>query len=238
MAKLDIESGGGGSELYPGMKESSEIRWAFIRKVYIILSLQMILTVGVCSVVFFVRAIPVFITTTYLGVAVFFVSLLVPLFMLCPLLIFAKKHPYNLIMLALFTLSMSFAVGLCCSFTKGKIVLEAAILTGVMVLGLTLYTFWAVKRGHDFSFLGPFLFGALLILLVFTIMQIYYPLGNLTSTIFSGLASIVFCAYIVYDTSQLIKKHNCDEYVHAAISLYLDVMNLFLHLMGIVINTQ
>ncbi|ESQ56105.1 hypothetical protein EUTSA_v10026089mg [Eutrema salsugineum] len=245
MAKSDIERGGegviitGNNELYPKMtKESFELRWAFIRKVYIILSLQLILTVGVSAVVFFVRAIPVFITTTNHGLVAFFVSLLLPLLMLWPLIAFAKKHPINLIILTLFTLSISFAVGLCCSFSKGRIVLEAAILTATMVLGLTIYTFWAVKRGHDFSFLAPFLFGALLIVFVFTLLQIFYPLGKLSSMILSGFAAILFCGYIVYDTNQLIKKLDYDEYIHAAISLYLDVINLFLHLLGINVNVS
>lgn len=160
MAKSDIETGGvtgGNNELYPGMKESSELRWAFIRKVYVILSLQMILTVGVSAVVFFVRPIPDFIKNTNYGLVVFFVSLLLPflsfvsvfsrlvppnflLFLgfdwwvsmifidgfcfhvfvvLWPLFVYEKKHPTNLILLSLFTLSISFAVGFCCAFSKG-----------------------------------------------------------------------------------------------------------------------
>ena len=50
--------------------------------------------------------------------------------------------------------------------------MEAAILTFVAVVSLTLYTFWAVKRGKDFSFLGPFLFASLLVLLVFGLIQV------------------------------------------------------------------
>ncbi|CAH8316658.1 unnamed protein product [Eruca vesicaria subsp. sativa] len=239
MEKSDIESGVviGGKELYPKMTESPELRWAFIRKVYTVLTLQLMVTVGVSLVVFFVDEISVFITTTTPGLVVFFVSLLLPLLMLWPLIVFAKKHPINLIILMLFTLSISFAVGLCCSFSKGRIVLEAAILTATMVVGLTIYTFWAVRRGHDFSFLAPFLFGASLIILVFALIQIFYPLGKLPSMIFSCLASILFCGFIVYDTDQLIKKLNYDEYIHAAISLYLDVINLFIHLLGIGIHT-
>ncbi|KAF2542985.1 hypothetical protein F2Q68_00030713 [Brassica cretica] len=239
MEKSDIESGVviGGKELYPKMTESPELRWAFTRKVYAILTLQLIVTVGVSSVVFFVGEISVFITTTTSGLVVFFVSLLLPLLMLWPLIVFAKKHPVNLIILMLFTLSISFAVGLCCSFSKGKIVLEAAVLTATMVVGLTIYTFWAVRRGHDFSFLAPFLFGSLLIILVFATIQVFHPLGKLSSMIFSCVASVCFCGYIIYDTNQLIKKLNYDEYIHAAISLYLDVINLFLNLVGILVHT-
>ena len=54
----------------------------------------------------------------------------------------------------------------------GKVILEAVILTTVVVFSLTAYTFWAVKRGKDFSFLGPFLFASLIMLLVFGFIQV------------------------------------------------------------------
>lgn len=52
------------------------------------------------------------------------------------------------------------------------IVMEAALLTGVVTGSLTIYTFWAVKRGSDFSFLGPFLFASLMVMLLFSIIQV------------------------------------------------------------------
>ena len=54
----------------------------------------------------------------------------------------------------------------------GKVILQAGILTIVVVLSLTAYTFWAARRGKDFSFLGPFLFASLMILLVFGFIQV------------------------------------------------------------------
>ncbi|CAN8275202.1 unnamed protein product [Cochlearia groenlandica] len=68
--------------------------------------------------------------------------------------------------------------------------------------------------------------------------QIFHPLWNLWSMIFSGLASVLFCGCIVYDTDQLIEKHNYDDYMRASISLYLDVINLFLNLLGLVVNAH
>ena len=37
--------------------------------------------------------------------------------------------------------------------------------------------------------------------------------------------------FIIFDTHMLLKRHTYNEYVVAAISLYLDVINLFLSLM-------
>ncbi|KAE9463989.1 hypothetical protein C3L33_04126, partial [Rhododendron williamsianum] len=229
--KNDLESGNSNRPLYPMMQESPQMRWAFIRKVYSILSFQLLLTVAVASVVVFVRPISVFFATTTPGFALYIVLLITPLIVLCPLSYYHQKHPLNFFLLALFTITLAFGVGLSCAFTKGRIVLEAAILTTVVVVSLTLYTFWAARRGKDFSFLGPFLFGSLLVLMVFALIQIIFPLGKLSVMIYGGLAAIIFCGYIVYDTDNLIKRHSYDEYIWASVSLYLDIINLFMALL-------
>lgn len=151
--------------------------------------------------------------------------------MLCPLYYYYQRHPVNLLLLGLFTVAISFAVGLTCAFTKGEVILESAILTAVVVVSLTAYTFWAARRGHDFSFLGPFLFAAVMILMVFALIQAFFPLGRISLMVYGGLAALVFCGYIIYDTDNLIKRYSYDEYVWAAVALYLDVINLFLSLL-------
>lgn len=59
-----------------------------------------------------------------------------------------------------------------CLFIIGRIVLEALILTAAVVSALTGYTFWASKKGKDFSFLGPILFTSLIVLLLTSFMQV------------------------------------------------------------------
>lgn len=50
--------------------------------------------------------------------------------------------------------------------------LEALILTSGVVLSLTGYTFWASKKGKDFSYLGPVLFAGLVVLLLTSFIQV------------------------------------------------------------------
>ncbi|KAF8392328.1 hypothetical protein HHK36_022670 [Tetracentron sinense] len=249
----DVEAGN--RQLYPMMLESPELRWSFIRKVYAIMSVQLILTIAVASVVVTVRPIAYFFVSTGTGLALYIVLIIMPFIVLCPLYHYYQKHPVNYLLLGLFTVAIAFAVGLTCAFTSGKVILEAVILTAVAVGSLTLYTFWAAKRGHDFNFLGPFLFGAILVLMVFSliqkewiscklllnldlgslflVLQILFPLGKISVMIYGCLAAIIFCGYIVYDTDNLIKRYSYDEYIWAAVSLYLDVINLFLALLTI-----
>ncbi|KAJ0982455.1 hypothetical protein J5N97_010710 [Dioscorea zingiberensis] len=226
----DLESGGA-RPLYPMMLESPELRWAFIRKIYFILATQLLLTVAVAAVVVTVRPISHFFVSSTAGLVLYIFLIIFPFILLCPLYYYHQKHPVNFLLLGLFTVAISFAVGMTCAFTSGKVILEAALLTAVVVIGLTLYTFWAARRGQDFNFLGPFLFASVLVLMVFALIQIFFPLGRISVMIYGGLAAIIFCGYIVYDTDNLIKRYSYDEYIWAAVSLYLDVINLFLALL-------
>jgi len=229
--KPDVESGT--EPLYPMMLESPELRWSFIRKIYSIVAVQLILTIAVGALVVTYRPISTFFVSTRGGLALYIVIIITPFIVLCPLSYYHQRHPVNYLLLAIFTASLAFSVGLTCAFTSGAVILESVILTTVVVVSLTLYTFWAAKRGHDFNFLGPFLFGAILVLMVFAFIQVFFPLGRISTMIYGCLAAIIFCGYIVYDTDNLIKRYTYDQYIWAAVSLYLDILNLFLSLLTI-----
>uniref|UniRef100_A0A7N0UEV1 BI1-like protein n=1 Tax=Kalanchoe fedtschenkoi TaxID=63787 RepID=A0A7N0UEV1_KALFE len=230
--KHDVEAGFS-QPLYPGMLESPELRWAFIRKIYSIVALQLLLTIAVAAVVVTYHPIALFFATTTPGIVIYVLLIITPLIVLCPLQYYHQRHPVNYLLLGIFTVSMAFVIGLTCAFTSGKVILEAVILTAAVVVGLTLYTFWAARRGQDFGFLGPFLFGAIIVLLVFSMIQIFFPLGKISTMIYGGLAALIFCGYIVYDTDNIIKRHTYDEYIWASVSLYLDIINLFLSLLSL-----
>ncbi|KAK7285300.1 hypothetical protein RJT34_20066 [Clitoria ternatea] len=239
MMKKDVESGDGGGEggegpkpLYPTMVENPALRWSFIRKVYFIITFQLLITIVVAATVVFVRPIAHFFVSSTPGLVIYLVLIFVPFITMWPLYYYHKKHPLNYFLLFIFTVTLAFAIGLTCAFTSGRIILEAVVLTTVMVSSLSLYTFWAARRGHDFTFWGPFLLGALLILVVSGLIQILFPLGKLSALIYGCLASIVFCGFIIYDTNNLIKKFSYDDYIWASVSLYLDIINLFLSLLS------
>ncbi|XP_015578207.1 protein LIFEGUARD 2 [Ricinus communis] len=208
-----------------------ELHCFFIAKVYTIISIQLLVTVAVAATVNFVHPITNFILHTKAGLALYIVIIIIPFIVICPLYYYYRLRPVNYLLLGVFTTALGFLVGLTCAFTSGKVILESAILTAVAVVNLTLYTFWAAKRGHDFSFLGPFLFSAFIVLLLFSLVQIFLPLGKITKMIYGCLASILFCGYIIYDTDNLIKRYSYDGYIWAAVSLYLDIINIFFSLL-------
>ncbi|MFS7899125.1 hypothetical protein Hanom_Chr00s045346g01776441 [Helianthus anomalus] len=117
--KSDLESGTTGT-LYPTMTESPELRWSFIRKVYSIVAIQLLLTVAVGAVVVSFHPIVTFLTTTTAGLACYIILIITPFITLCPLYFYHQRHPVNYVLLGIFTVSLAFSVGLTCAFTSGK----------------------------------------------------------------------------------------------------------------------
>ncbi|KAJ7551950.1 hypothetical protein O6H91_06G035700 [Diphasiastrum complanatum] len=164
----------------------------------------------------------------------FMIARLLLLFsVLVSLYYYHQKHPVNFALLGLFTVSLSLTIGVSCAFTRGELVLEALILTATVTLGLTAYTYWASRKGYDFNFLGLVLFVVVITLIMWSLIQAFFPASKLSLSIYGGIATVIFSAYIVYDTNNLIKRFSYDEYIWASVSLYLDILNLFLSILNI-----
>lgn len=74
--KIDVE--GGAAPLYPMMLESPQLRWAFIRKIYSIITIQLLATIAVAATVVYVRPISTFFSTTGAGLALYILLLIMP----------------------------------------------------------------------------------------------------------------------------------------------------------------
>ncbi|WJX15904.1 hypothetical protein P8452_06001 [Trifolium repens] len=229
-ANIDMESGES-NILCPMMHENHELRWSFIRKVYSIITFHLLLTIPVISVFLFVPPVANFFNSKQ-GLVLCVVLLIVPFITFCPLLYYNQKYPLNYFLLLIFNVSLTFPVGLTSTLlaSGGKIeYLEVVILATAMMFILTLYTFWAAKKGHDFSYLGSFLFESLSILILLSLIQILSPLGKLSHMIFGCLISIMFCGKLVFDTNYvIIKEYTYDQHIKAFVFLYLDVIYLFM----------
>ncbi|KAL3507851.1 hypothetical protein ACH5RR_033233 [Cinchona calisaya] len=220
---VDLEAACG----YGIVVEDPKLRWAFIRKVYLILGLQLLLTSGIASALFFIHPVKVFMQTS--GGLITLISVCMLVLALCGLMMYCrKKHPWNLALMGLFTLANGSMIGLTCAYEKGVTLLEAAALTEIVTVALTLYTFWAARRRQDFSFLTPFLFSSLWVLIAFGVIRIIFPMGKWGDLIAGTAGAIIFSLFIIYDTFNLIKHYGYDDYLEAACALYLDALNFFL----------
>lgn len=145
-----------------------------------------------------------------------------------------KSYPTNLVFLSVFTLAEAYTISVIVSFYKAPIVLNAVILTAGIFVFLTLF---ACQSKYDFTSWMPYLFGALWGLILFGFMSIFLPRSSTGELIYGLLAALIFSGYILVDTQLIMRKHHVDEEIAAAISLYLDIINLFLAILRI-LNSQ
>lgn len=145
-----------------------------------------------------------------------------------------KSYPTNLLFLSLFTLAEAYTISVIVSFYKTTIVLNAVVLTGGIFVFLTLF---ACQTKYDFTSWMPYLFGALWGLVLFGFMSMFFSYGSTGELLYGGAAALIFSAYILVDTQMVLRKHHVEEEIAAAISLYLDVINLFLAILRI-LNSQ
>ena len=200
------------------------IRMGFLRKVYCILTAQLGLTTLVSAVFMSSTAVKSFVQQTpplmYLALFLSF-GLLVALM--------AKRHqtPVNMYLLLAFTLVESYSVGTVVTFYDKKVVVEAAALTLTVFISLTLYT---LQSKRDFSSWYAGLFTALWVLIGALIMQVFLQNETLDLMIAAG-GALLFSLFIIFDTHMLMHKLSPEEYILAAINLYLDIINLFLEIL-------
>lgn len=55
----------------------------------------------------------------------------------------------------------------------------------------------------------------------------------MVDTVMAGAGALLFSAFIVFDTHILVHKLSPEEYILGAITLYLDILNLFLEILKI-----
>jgi hypothetical protein len=205
---------------------SIDIRHAFVRKVYAILTVQLIATAVVSAISFFSDGFKMWIQSNNWMV---FLSLFGALGFLFATYWKRKSYPTNLLFLAGFTLLEAYSVAVITSFYDSRIVLEATVITGALFIALTLF---ACQTKYDITSWYSYLYGALWLLIIFGFVGMFFPGGKM-ELIYSGLAALLFSAYIMVDTQLIMRHLHVEEEIAAAISLYLDIINLFLAILRI-----
>ncbi|CAG9767664.1 unnamed protein product [Ceutorhynchus assimilis] len=205
---------------------TKSIRLAFLRKVYGLLTMQILLTVAVAGLFMFTPPIKGFVQTNdWMMLISFFASII----LLIPLHIKRKESPTNLILLAAFTVVQAYTIGVIVTFYSKAIVLEALLLTLLVLGGLTIYTF---QSKHDFSTMHSALFAGLIILIVGGFLQVFIQSPVFELLIGFG-GAFLFCLFIIYDTKLIMETLSPEEYILATINLYMDIINLFLYILRI-----
>jgi FtsH-binding integral membrane protein len=112
---------------------------------------------------------------------------------------------------------------------SGSLVTQAFMTTSVAFISLTAYTF--ISR-RDFSFLKGFVWTGLIAMIVLGFSNYFFFESSMLALTLSGIGVLLFSAFILYDTSNILRDYPNDEYISAALTLYLDVFLLFQHMLA------
>ncbi|XP_076455617.1 protein lifeguard 2-like [Babylonia areolata] len=215
------------------------IRRAFIKKVYLILTVQLCVTIGFIALFIFLEPLKNWIQRdglwTYI---VAYVIFLIVYFVLICIPSVRRKSPGNFICLAIFTVAFSYLTATISSFHDTKIVLLAAGITGAVCLAISIF---AVQTKIDFTLCSGLLFALVMVLFFFGIacMVTFYCWGynHIMDTVYAGLGALVFALFLVYNTQQIVggRKHelSAEEYIYGALQLYLDVVYIFIFILAL-----
>eukprot|EP00195_Chlamydomonas_chlamydogama_P015386 CAMPEP_0202897672 /NCGR_PEP_ID=MMETSP1392-20130828/6367_1 /ASSEMBLY_ACC=CAM_ASM_000868 /TAXON_ID=225041 /ORGANISM="Chlamydomonas chlamydogama, Strain SAG 11-48b" /LENGTH=246 /DNA_ID=CAMNT_0049583367 /DNA_START=87 /DNA_END=827 /DNA_ORIENTATION=- len=210
------------------------VRQGFIRKVLGLLAVQLAITTAIAGCI---------VASTTLKSFVFQNPAIVVLCLLLSVgsllyMTFSEtarhQHPTNLILAGVFTFGEGVLVGVASAHYSTDLVLMAFGMTAVATTALMVY---ALRTKEDFTISGGWLHACLMCLIAAGFVGLFFHAAMFNLAV-SFVGAVLFSLYIIYDVQLLIGGHHThklspDEYVFATISIYLDIINLFLYILRI-----
>uniref|UniRef100_A0A8D0CNE6 Transmembrane BAX inhibitor motif containing 1 n=1 Tax=Sander lucioperca TaxID=283035 RepID=A0A8D0CNE6_SANLU len=205
--------------------ESTSVRHAFIRKVYLILTAQLAVTFSVVAVFTFVNnhCDLSFHSVVYFVVYCILVCCKEP----------RRRFPWNLVLLGVFVSILSVRV----LYYETKAVLLAMGITALVCIAVTIFCF---QTKVDFTSCGGLLCIASVVLMIIGIVTAivlsfhYIPWLHM---LYAAIGAIVYTLFLVYNTQLLIGNRELaispEEYIYGALSLYIDIVHIFLFILQV-----
>lgn len=145
----------------------------------------------------------------------------------------AQLRPLNILTFALATALFGFIAGMASLATAAQsgmgVVVSALGLTILAFLTLTIVVFVSKK---DFSFLGHFVFVGLAIGIGGSLIAYFFNLP-MFSLVISGVIVLASCAKVLWDTSAMLRTADFSNPVGFALSLFVNLYNIFISLLNI-----
>ena len=142
-----------------------------------------------------------------------------------------REFPKNIVLTLIFTFIEGIFLAPFLALAEARtpgIIGEAGMLTLSTFGALSLY---AVVSKRDFSAWGSFFMVGLWVLIATSLLSFVFP-STLGSLWIAAGTVLVFSGLLVFDTWRIVRsgEYGPDDYVPAAVNIYLDLLNLFLAL--------
>lgn len=115
------------------------------------------------------------------------------------------------------------------AMTNGTaLIMQALGSTALIFLALSAYVLTSRK---DFSFIGGFLMAGMIAVIIAMIANIFLQIP-IMQVVISSVVVLIMSGFILFDTSRIINGGETN-YIRATVSLYLNLFNLFIHLLNL-----
>jgi modulator of FtsH protease len=214
--------------LVPQSGVLDESRNRVLRNTYLLLALSMVPTVlgawlGVQMNFTFLAGSPAIGFLVFLGIAFAFFYGIEK----------TKNSSMGIVLLLAFTffmgLMLSRMLGVMLGMKNGANLIALAF-GGTSIIFFSMATL-ATTIKKDLSGMGKFLFVGVIVLLVASFANIFLQIPALMITI-SAIAIAIFSAYMLFDINRIVTGGETN-YITATLSIYLDVYNVFVHLLAL-----
>ena len=211
-------------------KASSEERLGFAQKVYGVVGAQVGVTTLMCFTAMKSAAFLSFLATPAL-MAISFIGIFVIAIMFACSKEMRSSVPKNYVLLFLFTLFEGHNVAIVCAIYDPEIVTLALIITAGVFLVVTGY---AISTTKDFTIAWGIILTILVASLFVGIVRIFCNNPGV-DLLYCFIGIVSGCFYILYDTQMIFgghrKEFDLDDYILAALNIYLDIVVLFLRIL-------
>ncbi|XP_020724564.1 protein lifeguard 3 [Odocoileus virginianus] len=218
--------------------DDRKVRHTFIRKVYTIISIQLLITVAIIAVFTFVKPVGDFVRANmgiyYASYAVFLVTYLTLICCQAP----RRRFPWNIILLTLLTLAMGYMTGTISSVYNTRAVIIAVIITAVVSISVTIFCF---QTKVDFtSCTGLFCVLGIVMMVtgIITAIVLAFKYVYWLHMVYAALGAICFTLFLAYDTQLVLgnRKHTIspEEYITGALQIYTDIVYIFTFVLQLV----
>lgn len=224
------------------------VRQRFMARVYAILSAQLLLTLAFCYAATTSARLQLFLLR---HTALYVVAIIAALVAACWLALAPRAEEYETAaavpwyclarrgqwtLLTVFTVAESYCLGGSVMFESRHIVINALLVTAVVVSGVSLMAFsgrfqLALESASSIYY---WLNLALLLLIAIGLSALLFGgMGSWGSYMYGWIGAVVFSVYLFVDTQLIFRKMYVGEEIRCAMMLYLDIINLFLSILRI-----
>lgn len=213
--------------------KNTNVRLGFIRKVYAILSLLLLITFVFCIVARFSDEYVAYMQREPWVVVVASVLVIVLLYTLGCWKTAARTVPWNYMLLILFALAQSVLVSYAAANVDTTSFIIAVGLTAATVVTITAVA-CIIKR--DLYFLWP-LCAVFSVIVIICVLVGVFVNSKWVVLLVAGISCLLFSLYLLLQTQMVLAKNGkgyaIDDYIIATMHLYIDIVRIFTSLLQI-----